>query len=153
MKENIREIIKKEYTTEYEAVDGIIFIDKEECLEYEKSARMVVYAKYVSLVLARKTEYEIYHAGSEEYEIDIVKLKTMEDVDIVLQLYCLYNHCTKEDDRIVTLANRLTSYLQNDDIIFIGRGDYYSRYDSFYIINSLQEVINHITESCNEEES
>ena len=48
---------------------------------------------------------------------------------------------------------RLTTYFNNEDIILVGRGCGYDKYDQFCFIGSLQEVINRITKMCNDKDS
>lgn len=155
MEERRLEFIKKEYITEYVAYDGAVFTCKEECEKYEESAEAVLYTKYKPLVMYRKSEYEIYNTGSDEYEIDIIKINDIEDIDILMQLYYIYNKYTsaRSEERMQEIKTKLTTYFNNGDIIFIGRGCGCDKYDQFCFINSLKEVINHITEACNEENS
>lgn len=149
MKEIKEEIIKKEYKFKYEAIDGVVFDSSDECARYEQSAKMVLYAKYKPLVLASVSEYELYDTGSEEYIIDTVRLKKESDIDTILQLYSLYrgNNCSEEE--VANTREKIKSYFNNSDIIFIGRGCSYDDYDSFYIMGSLSSIIANITEKVN----
>lgn len=152
MKEHKIEKTKVEITYEYEAIDGNIFKDKNECLKYEESAKMVAYSKYQPLVISRKSEYEIYGAGSEEYEIDIIKINKDEDIDILIQLYCLYNNW-KENKDILETRNLLNKWYSTGETIFIGRGSNYDNYDCFWFISTMNETIQHIMKACYEEEA
>lgn len=149
MKEKIIEKTKVEITYEYEALDGRIFKDKSECKKYEESAKMVVHSKYQPLVIARKTEYEIFNTGSEEYEIDIVKMSKPEDVDIIIQLWCLYNN--KSESQVLEERNKLYDWYTANETILIGRGSSYDNYDSFWFIDTVSNIVNHIIKACNEE--
>ena len=155
MEEKRREIIKKEYITEYVAYDGTVFTCKEECKKYEGSAEAVLYTKYKPLVICRKSECEIYDTGSEEYEIDIIKINDIKDIDILMQLYYIHNNypSARSEEKMQEIKTKLTTYFNNGDIIFVGRGCGYDKYDQFCFINSLQEVINHITKTCTEHEA
>ena len=155
MKEHKIEKTKVEVTYEYEAMDGSIFKSKEECKKYEESAKMVLYTKYKPLVICRKTEEEIYNAGSCEYEIDIIKINTVEDIDILMQLYYLYNthSSARTEENMQKIRTKVTNYYNNGDIVFIGRGCGYDNYDNFCFINSLQEVINHLNKVVTENET
>ena len=150
MKEHKIEKTKVEVIYEYEAMDGSIFKSKEECKKYEESATMVVYSKYKPLVIARKKEYAIYQTGSDEYEIDIIKIKQTEDIDTLLHMYSLYHPSYNKDD-IAQERIRLEKWFSDGEIVFIGRGCGYDNYDSFEFIGTMNEVINHIIKACNEE--
>lgn len=147
-----KEIIKKEYVNSYVAIDGSRFNSEVECKKYEESASMVAYSKYKPLILFRKSEYEIYGAGSEEYEIDIVKSNQLEDIDILLHMYSLY-HPSYNKDTIAQERIRLEKWFSDGEVLFIGRGCGFDRYDSFEFIGTMNDVINHIKKACNEEES
>lgn len=149
MKEIKEEIIKKEYKITYEAIDGVLFDSQYECDQYEKSAKMVLYAKYKPLVLATLTEDELYGVGSENHTIDTVKLKKESDIDTILQLYSLYKGNKYSEEEMANTREKVKSYFTNSDIIFIERGCSYDDYDSFYIIGSLSSIIANITEKAN----
>lgn len=152
MKEHKIEKTNIQVTYEYEAMDGLIFKSKEECIKYEESAKMVLYSKYLPIVIIRKSEYELYGAGSEEYEIDIIKIHDFEDIEILLQLYSLYHPSRNEKD-ILQERNRLNEWFNNNEIIFVGRGCRYDNYDCFEFIGTMNSVIDHIKKACNEEKS
>jgi hypothetical protein len=111
---------------------------------------MVLYSKYLPIVITRKSEYELYEAGSEEYEIDIIKIHDFEDIEILLQLYSLYHPSRNEKD-ILQERNKLNKWFSNNEIVFVGRGCGYDNYDCFEFIGTMNEAINHIKKACNEE--
>lgn len=152
MKEHKIEKTKVEVIYEYEAMDGSIFKSEEECKKYEESASMVVYSKYKPLVIARKKEYAIYQTGSDEYEIDIVKIKQTEDIDTLLHMYSLY-HPSRDVKDLSEERIKLNTWFNNNEIIFIGRGCNYDNYDDFEFIGTMNSLINDIKKACNEEES
>ena len=145
-----KEIIKKEYVNSYVAIDGSRFNSENECKKYEESAKMVAYSKYLPLVIYRKSEYEIYGTGSDEYEIDIIKIKQIEDIDTILHIYSLY-HPSYNKDTIAQERIRLEKWFSDGEVLFIGRGCGYDNYDCFEFIGTMNEVINHIIKACNEE--
>ena len=61
MKEIQEEIIKKSYVTKYEAIDGTIFEDREECKKYDKAISVYenVKEKYEKYIVYEKLG-EIY---------------------------------------------------------------------------------------------
>lgn len=149
MKEHKIEKTNVEITYKYEAIDGSIFKSKEECQKYEESAKMVAYSKYLPLVIDRKKEYAIYQVGSEEYEIDIVKINQLEDIDIILQLYSLY-HPYRDVKDLSKERVKLNTWFNNNEIVFIGRGCNYDNYDGFEFLGTMNDLINDIKKACNE---
>lgn len=142
--------IKKERTItetyyEYEAIDGEIFKTKEECEKYDKSARAVLQSKYKKLVLKETNEYNLFDIGSEDNTVEIIKVGSQKDLDLVKQMYYMYNsHLDPKNPNEWTKIEfeNMDNALKNKDILFIGRG-----YDdeSFWIYgscNSLCEKIN-----------
>jgi hypothetical protein len=111
---------------------------------------MVTYSKYSPSVIFRKSEYEIYGAGSDEYEIDIIKINCHEDIDILLHMYSLYHPKYNKDD---IAQKRVQLEKWYGEIVLIGRGCGYDNYDSFEFIGTMNDIIDHIKEACNEEES
>jgi hypothetical protein len=150
MKEHKIEKTKVEITYEYEAIDGSLFKSKEECKKYEESAAMVVYSKYKPLVIDRKKEYAIYQVGSDEYEIDIVKIKCPEDIDILLHMYSLY-HPSRDVKDLSEERVKLNTWFNDNEIVFIGRGCRYDNYDGFEFLGTMNSLINDIKKACNEE--
>lgn len=149
MKEIKEEIIKKEYSIKYEAIDGTIFNDAQECKKYEESAKMVLYAKYKPLIIAHCSEEELFGVGSEEYTFDTIKLQKEEDIDLIIQLYILFRNGTASPEIINGIKKDLTKYYNTNDIVLIGRGCAYDNYDNFYIGDSLNTRIASITAVAN----
>lgn len=147
MKEIQEEIIKKSYVTKYEAIDGTIFEDREECKKYDNSARAVLLSKYQPLVLGRYTEEDLFNIGSCEYSMDVVKITNESHVELILQLIILFNPHLK-DEEIDKNREILSKVCYNNDIIFIGRGCDYDNYDGFWIFNSLTGFLNDVLKKC-----
>ena len=147
MKEIQEEIIKKSYVIKYEAIDGTIFEDREECKKYDSSARAVLLSRYQPLVLNRFTEEGLFNIGSCEYSMDIVKMTDKSHIELILQLVILFNPHLKDED-INKNKEVLTRIFNNRDIIFIGRGCDYDNYDEFWIFNSLTGFLNDVLKKC-----
>lgn len=138
MKEVTKE--KKSTYTVYQATDGTEFNSKEECLKYEDTVKCMLLTKYKPLVKRSDSEYNIFNTGSDEYMIDILHpLATKPDIDILIQLCRLYNS-NRKDDYYDNIRNKLKECLKTKDIILIGRGTEYDRYDNFFILTTLQEI-------------
>lgn len=135
----------------YVAVDGTEFEDKEECRKYEQSAKGVLLAKFMPLVLKHKTEFEIFGAGNDDSYISIVKLESQADADIVLQLYCLNNPYITKDDRkkdLEEISSRIRKAAEEKDCIFIGHG---YEGDDFWFTGTKNEHINCLNRICQPE--
>lgn len=147
MKEIKQEIQKVEYITKYEATDGTLFDDANECRKYENSARAVLLTRYKTLVINKFCEEDLFGVGSCEYDIDIVKVTSPEDTDLILQLLILYNpHIGKDQERLALYRKQLNTAMKDDDVVFIGRG--YDDDDNFYIMDSLINFLNKIVKKC-----
>lgn len=143
MKEIIKE--KKSTYTAYLAIDGTEFTSKEECQKYENTAKCLLLTKYKPLVKRTDSEYNIFNTGCDEFMIDILHPLTLEsDIDIIIQLYSLYNY-TRENDYYDNVKKKLEEYLKTKDTILIARGTAYDGYDNFYILTTLQEILNKLT--------
>ena len=142
----MKEVVKSKTvsTVVYQASDGTEFVDKTECIKYEESAKCVLFGRYNKLVVESKCEETIFKTGSCDDMVDIVKVNSQEDIDIILQIFYYFN------------SNPSTSYLERVEnslnssvgsFLFINRG--YDN-DGFYIMTSLPEYVKHLENICNE---
>ena len=146
MKEIVIEKIVKE--TQYEAIDGTIFINRDECIKYDNTARAVILSKYNKLVLKRMSEYALFGSGSEDYEIEIISVNSSEDIKTVMQLAGLENpYLLKKErqDNYTKYMETLEYALKNNDLVFIYRG---YQNDNFCIDGTLKDRLEHITNAC-----
>lgn len=138
--ENVTKVIK------YEAIDGTVFSTKEECTRYEESAKCVLFSRYKSLVVKETTEEALYKAGSDEYNIDVVRINEEKDIDTVMQLYYYYNNYKSAIEQGEKIKEACLKALLEKDYLIIYRG-YYDE-DNFWIRGTVGELITHIKESC-----
>lgn len=134
MNEIKKEIIKKEYTYQYESFDGNLFDTKDECEKYEKSAEGVLKLKFQELIVAKDDAWDLMR-GYEDNDVIGLKLTKEEDKDTVLQLYLFLNpYYTKDEisDTHKEWLERYRSYIneafENKDLLLMGincEGDYY----------------------------
>lgn len=134
MKEIKTEIVRKDYTYQYESFDGQLFDTKKECEKYEKSAEGVLKLKFQDLVVAKENAWDLMR-GYEDNDVIAVKLTKEEDKDTVLQLYLLLNpYYTRDDinDNQKKWLEQYKSYIneayENKDLLLMGincEGDYY----------------------------
>ena len=121
-------------STVYEANDGTTFQTSEECEKYETTAKCALLTRYNKLVLKSLMESDIFTAGNEEYVVDIIEMKSTEDLNLVLQLYKLVNNNSFGRDSLIIES------FENKDKLCIGRG-YTGEQDIF----SLDYVFFHLT--------
>lgn len=91
----------------YQAADGKIFSKEGDCVEYENTLKCIIRAKYNKLVVKHLKEYEIAPFGNEDYYIDVVKIKSKEDVETIIHLINLYTPRPLEE--IEELMNNLNN--------------------------------------------
>lgn len=147
MKEIKKEIIRKEYTYQYEAFDGTQFDLKEECEKYEKSAEGVLKLKFQKLIVAKDNAWDLMR-GYDDNDVIGIKLTKKEDKDTVLQLFFLLNPYYTKDELSDTAKTRLEQYksyideaFENKDILLMGincEGEY-------YFIGTRNEIVNKLT--------
>lgn len=122
MKEIKEEV--KSYNIKYEAIDGTIFYNKEECEKYEQSAKVVLRAKFKKLVLAENTEYTLFNVGQDDNLVYAVKMSNIKDADTVKQLYIADNEwLTKNEDyqRYIDRAfNIIDKAYKENDVLLVG---------------------------------
>lgn len=135
----------------YEAIDGTTFKDKKECEKYEESAKCALLVKYKPLIVKETTEYALYETGNDDDSIDIVKLKSKEDIDTLIQLYFYYNGQGKYQlEKAADMTNSCAKALETDDFLIIYRG--YCDDDSyFYIRGTITEIYEHMIKFCKNE--
>ena len=122
MKEIVKERTKVETYSIYQAADGTVFDTKEECEKYEQTARFVLNTKFKRLVIKESTEWNLFHAGSDENIVYAVRLEKEADADVVMQLYCYDNSWINQSggDYKEEAYNLIYSAVGNDDILFVG---------------------------------
>lgn len=135
MKEIITEKVEK--VTIYEAIDGTLFKNKEECKKYENSAFGIINAKYQKLIIKRDKETCILNTGSEDIELEILNVASIEDADIIYQMLCYhFNKCD------IKWYEKIKSIIDQDNNYFIV---WYNTYDNHRgPMCTTQEIINNL---------
>lgn len=145
----MKEISVEKTLTErkYEAIDGTLFDNKDECQRYENSARCVLLSKYNKLIIKSATEYDLFEMGSEESVIDLIKIKHKSDIPTIVQLVILENqYLIKEQDRIDRMYEQLESASIAGETFMISRG---YQDDCFWPLGSVENKIQQILSHCN----
>lgn len=142
MKQVVKEeIVKKTY---YEAVDGTLFTDSNECQKYNNSAKAVLFTRYKPMIIKSMSEYDLFKIGSDDYIIDIIRVNEKEQIDTIMQLCSLIGHCS---ERYLTESiEKCKKSYRCHEYLFIGRG--YDGEDNFIVIDTLSDKLQHIIDMC-----
>ena len=90
-----------EEVTGYIADDGTFFTTKEECQNYEKSAKVVVYNMVKEKMIAETSEYEIFDIGCEDHIIEVFLVDSVETMELLNRYTYLYSY-TKPEKNYIT---------------------------------------------------
>ena len=120
MKTINKEIVTKSTKTVYVANDGTEFENAEECKKYEKSARGVLYAKYAPKLVKTSDEESLFGMGNCDNDVEIVRVETQEDADLILQILLLENSWYDTDERREEAIAQINSAI--GDFLLVGRG-------------------------------
>lgn len=138
---------KTTFCTVYKAFDGKEFNTEEECRKYENSAYGVISARYAAIPKVITNEYALLSGfGSEESNIEIVKVRDDSDVNVILQMYIYYNYTNSSNVECPRELEILNKCKEENTYVVIGRS-----YDdeSFWIsgtYNKLYEGLDKIKE-------
>jgi hypothetical protein len=121
---------KTVHETKYQAADGEIFVKEGDCVEYENTLKCIIRAKYNKLVVKHLKEYELAPFGNEDYYIDVVKLKTKEDVETIIHLINLYTQRSLEEiEELMNNLNKIKGDKEDYLLMYAGSeydGSWYS---------------------------
>lgn len=150
----MRQVVVEETVKAYywEACDGTRFKDKAECEKYDNSAKALLFSQYNKLIVKEASEYDIFQSGSEDNEVELIKISTEHDIDVVMKLLGVispYYTQKEQKDKYNQKKAILEEALNTNDVVFIYRG--YEK-DCFCIEDTLNNKIHHIREFCKIEE-
>lgn len=140
---------EKQIVEKYEvfvADDGTEFKDKAECEKYEESAVGVLNAKYRPLLVGSTTECGIYETGNEDDKVELVKVASDEDADIIMQMFFLCNAYYRNkfhegDKAAVTKVEEVKRYInaakESGEPLIINRG--YDE-DGFWVVGTYSTI-------------
>jgi len=79
----------------YQAYDGTIFKEEDECIKYEETARAVIEKAFRGIMVDKEpfTECQIWENfgyGSEEYEMAVIDIKDESDLEIANKYYAYH---------------------------------------------------------------
>ena len=140
--------IKKEKTTtqtysEYEAIDGTLFTNREDCQEYENTARCVLRARVQRLIVTKEHNAWNLLGGLDDDNVVGIKFNCDNDVKDFLQYYCLdhtYYMRDEHKDKLLELSNKCYDARKNNDILLVG----INCDEEYYIINTVQNIVDNL---------
>lgn len=140
--------IKKERTTtqtyyEYEAYDGEIFNDKEECKKYEDSAECVLKSQVKQMIVTKEHNAWDLMGGNDDCSVVGIKFECDNDAKIFLQYYTIINPYLSKDsskDYLDKIIKKVDAVKNNHDILLVG----INCDDEYYIINSRNNIIENL---------
>ena len=141
MKEITKERVQK-YTV-YQAVDGTEFSLKEDCEQYDNSAKGVLRGKLKDLIVNDEYNGWDLMGGNEDNKILAISVPSQAAVDIILQSYYLDQSWILNDGReefrnkVILAVNQ--AYKERDVILFGINCD-----DELYFIDTRNNIINRL---------
>lgn len=142
-----KEVVNTIEEVKYQANDGTMFNNENDCKIYEESYLGMLKAEYAKMEKVELYESEfLKFTGSEDYLISIVKINTDKDVDTLLKLN-LYFHSWLRDneEKINEIKDKLEK--SKGKKVIIGRGIKYDEKfedEDFSVIESFEEWITRI---------
>lgn len=81
----------------YIADDGTWFRTKDQCMEYEESAKMVAFNMVKDKMIAKSTIYGLLSDGDEECDVEIYNVDSKDTVELLNKYIYLYTYNKKAD--------------------------------------------------------
>ena len=139
---------QKTYIRKWEAKDGTQFNSREDCEKYENSAKCVVLAKYNDFIITVSNAYEIFRIGSEDCRIDVVRVPDEKAIDAIFQAFCFFRDWVSDEGK-EDVRNTIIRAWNYSDFLLIDRG---YDLDNFYVIGTLDEIVEQIKEKSKPDE-
>lgn len=151
MKEITKEHTKVEKYTVYEAVDGTEFNTREECQEYDNSAKGVLRGRLKELIVNDKYDGWELMGGNEDNTILAISVPSRAAVDIILQNYYLDQPWVLKNDTVYLekLKNAVNQAYREGDVVLFGL----NCDDSLYFIDTRNNIIDRLNNLDKKEEN
>ena len=143
--------VEQETKTIYKSVDGLEFDNENKCREYEDALARVIYERYEREYVKRiAPEYNIFCdiAGSDDYEMHVVQVKTPKAVEDIITLRKIFASLHGGNQNIDRDLACLKNAMQEGTTVLIGRGygngnrSYeFCGADNFYIYGKCNSII------------
>lgn len=78
----------KTYVKKYVAIDGTEFNDREECIKYENSAKVILKSKFLKLVVKETDAWNLLY-GNQDTIVYYIQFREEKDIDTLIQYMCM----------------------------------------------------------------
>ena len=137
--------VREIYETAYQAADGQIFNNSEECYKYENTALGVVRGNITKLIAGRADDAWNLMGGNCDNSVVAIKMNCAADVNLVKQLFLLEHPYYNNDERKEAKQKKFDTiddaYNSNDVVLFGINCD-----GDYYFINSRQNIIDNLND-------
>ena len=120
----------------YIADDGTWFKQKEDCIQYEESAKMVLFQMVKDKMIGKTTELGLFDVGYEDNDVEIYRVDSLQ----TLELLNRYTYVTSYDKTTL-----FTSDMIGKDVIICWN---YDR-DACWCKGTIDDIINDIKNTYN----
>lgn len=146
MKQIKEEVVRqvKDTVIQYQATDGTLFSDSEECLKYENSAKGVLRGRVARLFVGERVNEWDCIGGCDDHDIVGVSIPEESDIATILQFYYLENPYLLEDrqkERREVLADTFRKAYEEGDVLLFGVNNCD---DEYYFINTRDTIIKNL---------
>lgn len=149
----VKEEIKKEIIdvhTFYEAIDGTLFKNQEECKKYEETAKCLIRSKVMPLIVSKGIDAWELMGGVDEHTVTAFKPVTSTDADNLKQFLLIECTWYASDER-KSIREKIFSVideaLKNKDVVLFGQ----NIDDDYYFIDSRHNIVNRLNNLDREE--
>lgn len=129
------------YDIHYEAIDGTIFYNKEECEKYDRTAEAVLRQRFNGMIVKEGTEYSLFGMGNDDATVYAIRMEEESDAFTMKQLWEHYHEYMNNTSRYSELQkkayDRIDTAYQEMDILFVAEDCEHS----LYIINTMANMI------------
>lgn len=112
------------YDIHYEAIDGTIFYNKEECEKYDQTAEAVLRQRFNGMIVKEGTEYSLFGMGNDDATVYAIRMETEADATTMKQLWEYYHQYLQKTagySEVQKIAyDRIDTAYQEMDILFVG---------------------------------
>lgn len=142
-----KEVVNTIEEVKYQANDGTMFNNENDCKIYEQSYLGLLKAEYAKMEKIEMSELDFFKfTGNEDYIISIIKVNTDKDVETLLKLNLYFSAWLRDnEDRINEIKDTLEK--SKGGKVIVGRGYMYDgRFDEeiFSILASVDSLIDRV---------
>lgn len=125
--------------TKYQAIDGEVFDDKEQCLIYEKSAKCLILGRVFKCKVGEPQDAWCLMGGLDDNVVQAYKFESEKEADYFIQWVFSFSTWWQEDRRQKFIDDIYTA-LKNKDVALVG----FNCDNEPYYINTRQNIIDNL---------